>query len=222
MKKALAMLLTLAMALSMLPMAFADVAEAPLAEAPITVDEPAPADTAPVPTEEAPLADVDEAIQTAGEITASVNAGETAFERLKTSIADAAVNGTVTLTENVDCGDKSLAIDKNITLDLNGRTISGTNTAILVAGPATIKNGTVTGGNTGIVATTVPLAGPGEHETPERAGDLILQDVHVTGATRTAVEVGASYANSNLFNGHVVVKSTKSNGTVLTGGIGGI
>ena len=40
MKKALAMLLTLAMALSMLPMAFADVAEAPLQEAVLSDEVP--------------------------------------------------------------------------------------------------------------------------------------------------------------------------------------
>ena len=134
MKKALAMLLTLAMALSMLPMAFADVAEAPLDEAPVTVDEPAPADTAPVPTEEAPLADVDEAIQTAGEITAPVNAGT-----LQSQIDAASGETTVALTEDVT-EDITIPAGKTIILDLAGHKLTnGTGDTITNNGTLTIK-----------------------------------------------------------------------------------
>ena len=180
MKKALAMLLTLAMALSMLPMAFADVAEAPLAEAPITMDEPAPADTAPVPTEEAPLADVDEAIQTAGEITAPVNAGT-----LQSQIDAANGETTITLTEDVT-EDITIPAGKTIILDLAGHKLTNK------SGHTITNNGTLT------------LVGPGTvHNAGKQSALYTKGSVKATGCTFTAESGRAVYllgGNADITN----------------------
>ena len=170
MKKALAMLLTLAMALSMLPMAFADVAQAPLGEAPLTVDEPSAADAAPVP--EAPVADVAEDIEVAGDIEAPVNAGEfieMTIDGITTQYADpdaffAALRGAANKTIDIKLltdvpgvdGYVPVAAGQTVTLDLNGKALSsgvqsgeGDNAkhyyAILNEGTFTLKDSVGTG-----------------------------------------------------------------------------
>lgn len=133
MKKALAMLLTLAMALSMMPMAFADVAQAPLGEAPLTADEPAPAETPPVP--EAPVVDVAEDIEAAGDIEAPVNAGT-----LQSQVDAASGETTVSLTEDVT-EDITIPAGKTIILDLAGHKLTnGTGDTITNNGTLVIKD----------------------------------------------------------------------------------
>ena len=207
MKKALAMLLTLAMALSMLPMAFADVAEAPLAEAPVTMDEPAPADTAPVPTDEAPLAVVDEAIQTAGEITAPVNAGT-----LQSQIDAASSGTTVALTEDVT-EDITIPAGKTIILDLAGHklTNAGGHTiyvqkgaALTVTGSGTVDN--VTHGRAALFNNgTVSLQGgtftrsmeTGEVATGKNSYYTVLNHGNMTITSGTTINQGAD-GNGNF------------------------
>lgn len=90
----------------------------------------------------------------AGDITADKvnvnNAPETisgiaTLEELKNAIASAKAGDTIVLGESIDLGSTQLAIEKNITLDLNGKTIAADNGwgIISLKNGASIENGTI-------------------------------------------------------------------------------
>ena len=147
MKKALAMLLTLAMALSMLPMAFADVAEAPLQEAVLSDEVPEEELSAVIAPDTVPT---EEALLMAKDNEAKIDTQE--YATLQEAADKAQEGDTITLLKSIEPETRvRFSQDITLTLDLDGHTFSsmdaGSFNAVLAAGSLTVQNGTMTTGN---------------------------------------------------------------------------
>lgn len=93
-------------------------------------------------------------------------------------------NAYIVLLNDIDLGDKSITIDKNVILDLGNHTINSTATKVInVSENATVKNGTVNGnGDDGVFYVT--------------AGHLMLENVN-----SNATESASHYAMAVWANG---------------------
>ena len=111
-------------------------------------------------------------------------------------------NTYIVLMNDVDLGDKSITITKNVVLDLGGHTITSTATKVInVSGNATVKNGTVTGnGDYSVFYAT--------------AGNLTIENVNVVAiesADRFAMAVWATgTATIDIYGGEFTQTITGS------------
>ena len=111
-------------------------------------------------------------------------------------------NTYIVLMNDVDLGDKSITITKNVVLDLGGHTITSTATKVInVSGNATVKNGTVIGnGDYSVFYAT--------------AGNLTLENVNVVAnesADRFAMAVWATgTATIDIYGGEFTQTITGS------------
>lgn len=86
-------------------------------------------------------------IAKADDTTAVAKIGETTYAKLSDAVTAAAEGDTVTLRKDTT---EDVVVDKNITLDLGGKTLTGTNSGkatltIAKGATATVKNGSVIG-----------------------------------------------------------------------------
>ncbi len=111
-------------------------------------------------------------------------------------------NTYIVLMNDVDLGDKSITITKNVVLDLGGHTITSTATKVInVSGNATVKNGTVIGnGDYSVFYAT--------------AGNLTIENVNVVAiesADRFAMAVWATgTATIDIYGGEFTQTITGS------------
>ena len=111
-------------------------------------------------------------------------------------------NTYIVLMNDVELGDKSITITKNVVLDLGGHTITSTATKVInVSGNATVKNGTVIGnGDYGVFYAT--------------AGNLTIENVNVVAnesADRFAMAVWATgTATIDIYGGEFTQTITGS------------
>ena len=111
-------------------------------------------------------------------------------------------NTYIVLMNDVDLGNKSITITKNVVLDLGGHTLTSTATKVInVSGNATVKNGTVIGdGDYGVFYATV--------------GKLTIENVNVVAiesADRFAMAVWATgTATIDIYGGEFTQTITGS------------
>ena len=130
---------------------------------------------------------VNEAVVEAASVTKADGADGGTYESLPAAL-NAAQNGdTVTLLSNVDLGDTYVTIDKSITFDLGGKTLSSSKTwlfdGVLVVKNATVtvKNGTVKAAGSGSCAIRAYSSG----------ANMTLEDVTATVTSgKSSVTVG--------------------------------
>lgn len=174
-----------------------------------------------------------------GSWAASVN-DETAYATLGEALAAAEAGDTVTLLTNVALTN-SVTIDKSLTLDLNGKTVTASGMALLIAGSETaasgiaveLKNGTIesAAGNAVVVRNNVTVDMTNVNVTT--AGDyavFINPEVDDVAAVQPAtVNITGGTIEGN-FAGAVVIgvnnegtpTTLTANGTTFTGGWYGI
>ena len=149
-------------------------------------------------------------IAKADDTTAVAKIGETTYAKLSDAVTAAAEGDTVTLRKDTT---EDVVVDKNITLDLGGNTLTGTNTkkitlTIAKNATATVKNGSVKGTSSNY---TIQNNGTATFET----------------LTATAGNTGSSMIdnsgtltiNSGVYSGGLnVVKSEEGSTLVINGG----
>ena len=144
---------------------------------------------------------------------AAAQIGETTYETLQAAIDAATAGDTVTLLANTT---EDVTIDKNITLDLGGKTLTNTNagkaTISVTGGIVTVKNGTVVGG-TSYYNIEV---------TKGSNANLTLEGVTATAGNTDSSMIdnfGDLTINSGTYTGGLnVVKSEEGSKLTITGG----
>ena len=139
--------------------------------------------------------------------------GENKYETLKEAIEQAGENGIVTLIANAT---EDVTINKNITLDLGGKTLTNTNagkaTISVTGGTVTVKNGFVMGG-TDYYNIEV---------TKGSNANLTLEDVTATAGNNGSSMIdnwGTMTIKSGTYTGGLnVVKSEEGSTLVINGG----
>lgn len=181
------------------------------------------------------------------EYVATIDGKEGTYETLQAAI-DAAENGeTVVLAKDVT---ENININKSITLDLNGKTLSGdgTNTVVKIStqndAEIVVQNGTITGGNTSysgggfniqsgkvtiknctIKNNTAKIAGGGLNISGSANVEIIgckINDNTVTGSSGGAIYQASGYANDGYYNSTCKIVDTelKNNRAVVGGAVG--
>lgn len=171
----------------------------------------------------------------------------TTYETLQAAI-DAAENGdTVVLAKDVT---ENININKSITLDLKGKTLSGdgTNTVVKIStqndAEIVVQNGTITGGNTSysgggfniqsgkvtiknctIKNNTAKIAGGGLNISGSANVEIIgckINDNTVIGSSGGAIYQASGYANDGYYNNTCKIVDTelKNNRAVVGGAVG--
>ena len=215
----LALLLTVAMIVSIVPAVYAadeDVTivenEQPTVEETIVENSTEDTTVEPAKAAEANLSEG----TTEGTTTDVAEVGGTSYTTLAGAIAAAVDGGTVTLLDNVT---EDVTINTDITLDLGGKTLTNTNagkaTLTVAAGAtATVKNGSIVGGTGHYNIAVGTKAVPG--------GNLTLE-----GVTATAGNTGSSMIdnygdltiNSGSYTGGLDTIKNESNAKLtITGG----
>ena len=143
------------------------------------------------------------------------NCDTSATTTLQSQIDQITSSGTITLNQDSSTYTEDITIpsDKNITLDLNGNSLSNTNNnkaTLSVSGTATIKNGTITGG-TGYYNIEV-----------KNGGSLTLENVTATAGNTDSSMIdnwGTLTINSGIYTGGLnVVKSEEGSTLSISGG----
>lgn len=143
------------------------------------------------------------------------NCDTSATTTLQSQIDQITSSGTITLNQDSSTYTEDITIpsDKNITIDLNGNSLSNTNNnkaTLSVSGTATIKNGTITGG-TGYYNIEV-----------KNGGSLTLENVTATAGNTDSSMIdnwGTLTINSGTYTGGLdVVKSEEGSTLFISGG----
>ena len=209
--KLLSLLLCLAMLMSMVPAAYADV------ETEGASGKNTPTETNGGASEQDDAYDdaPDTAVvqSTAAATTDAAKVGETSYTTLEAALDDAQDDATVTLLADVS---EDVTITKSITLDLGGKTLTNTSagkaTISVTGGTVTVKNGTVIGG-----ASYYNI-----EVTKNSNADLILENVTATAGNTGSSMIdnwGTLTIESGTYTGGLdVVKSEEGSTLNIHGG----
>ena len=186
---------------------------------------------------------------TTGEVkdAATIDGKEGTYETLQAAIDEAKDGDTVVLAKDVT---ENISINKSITLDLNGKTLSGngTNTVVRIStqndAEIVVLNGTITGGNTSysgggfdiqsgkvtiknctIKNNTAKIAGGGLNISGSANVEIIgckINDNIVIGSSGGAIYQASGYANNGYYNNTCKIVDTelKNNRAVVGGAVG--
>lgn len=185
--------------------------------------------------------------ETTGEVKHAATIDGTQYDTLEKAI-DKAENGQiVVLAKDVT---ENIKINKSITLDLNGKTLSGngTNTVVRIStqndAEIVVLNGTITGGNTSysgggfdiqsgkvtiknctIKNNTAKIAGGGLNISGSANVEIIgckINDNIVIGSSGGAIYQASGYANNGYYNNTCKIVDTelKNNRAVVGGAVG--
>jgi len=187
--------------------------------------------------------------KTTGEVeyAATIDGKEGTYETLQAAINEAENGDTVVLAKNVT---ENININKSITLDLKGKTLSGdgTNTVVRIStqndAEIVVLNGTITGGNTSysgggfdiqsgkvtiknctIKNNTAKIAGGGLNISGSANVEIIgckINDNIVIGSSGGAIYQASGYANNGYYNNTCKIVDTelKNNRAVVGGAVG--
>lgn len=141
--------------------------------------------------------------------------GEDRYTSLEAALDAANAGDTITLRGNFYQGSKTVEINKNVTLDLGGHTLTGDADGepvlLILAENVTIQNGTVQNTRT---AKSSPAVTVGETGAAVEAG-LTVKDVTFIGSSDG--NAPQQYA-LNIYNGHAKVESGRFNGGIFAQG----
>lgn len=141
--------------------------------------------------------------------------GEVRYTSLEDALTAAKDGDTITLRGDFYQGSKTVKINKNVTLDLGGHTLTGDADGepvlLILAENVTIQNGTVQNTRT---AKSSPAVTVGETGAAVEAG-LTVKDVTFIGSSDG--NAPQQYA-LNIYNGHAKVESGRFNGGIFAQG----
>lgn len=141
--------------------------------------------------------------------------GQTRYKSLEAALAAAKEGDTITLRGNFYQGSKTVEINKSVTLNLGGHTLTGDADGepvlLILAENVTIQNGTVQNTRT---AKSSPAVTVGETGAAAEAGLTV----------KSVTFIGSSDGNApqqyalNIYNGHAKVESGRFNGGIFAQG----
>ena len=141
--------------------------------------------------------------------------GQTGYTSLEAALAAAKVGDTITLRGDFYQGSKTVEINKSVTLNLGGHTLTSDAddepVLLILAENVTIQNGTVQNTRT---AKSSPAVTVGETGAAAEAG-LTVKDVTFIGSSDG--NAPQQYA-LNIYNGHAKVESGRFNGGIFAQG----
>ena len=153
-----------------------------------------------------------ETAKAADETSAVAKVGSTTYETLNGAIDAAAEGNTVTLLKDTT---ENVVVDKDITLDLNGKTLTGTKTSgkasltVVKGATATVKNGTILGTENG-------------YYTIQNNGTATFESLTATAGNTGSSMIdnwGTLTINSGEYTGGLnVVKSEEDSKLTINGG----
>ena len=151
-------------------------------------------------------------IAKADDTTAVAKIGEASYAKLSDAVTAAADGNTVTLLKDTT---EDVVVDKNITLDLGGKTLTGTKTAnkasltVVKGATATVKNGTILGTENG-------------YYTIQNNGTATFENLTATAGNTGSSMIdnwGTLTINSGEYTGGLnVVKSEEDSKLTINGG----